>query len=37
MTEGEQELACMVRPEGELKPVAWPVDLTAALEPYRFE
>ena len=34
---GEQELACMVRREGGLKPVAWPADLTAALEPYRFE
>jgi enediyne biosynthesis thioesterase len=33
---GEQELACMLRREGELEPVAWPVELTAALEPYRF-
>jgi enediyne biosynthesis thioesterase len=33
---GEQELACMLRREGELEPMAWPVELTTALEPYRF-
>jgi enediyne biosynthesis thioesterase len=33
---GEQELACMSRRAGELEPAPWPLELTDALEPYRF-
>ncbi len=32
---GEQELACMLRRDGNLEPMPWPPILIEALEPYR--